>query len=259
MNTGATKKVLETLGLSNKEVRVYISLLEMGHSPVQKIAQKAEVNRATAYVNLESLAKSGLVSTIEKGKKTLYSAESPEQLEILLKKQEQELRAKKDSLAEIIPELKSIFEYAGDRPVVRFFEGVEGLEAIQEDFIRSSRTKDITFGLVSLDHLLNVFPNQEKSFTVRRIQKNVYSKIIYTKKAGPVANATDKKSLREARFIPINKFPFTCSVDIYGKNKIAIVSYAGKLAGVIIENLEIHKTFKAIFDLCWEATEKYKK
>jgi len=251
------KKVLEELGLSEREAKVYLSSLELGPSPVQKIASKAGINRTTAYFNLESLLKRGLVSTIKKGVKDYFIAESPEQLELLLSKQEQDMRAKKEALSEIIPELKNLFSYAGERPVVRFYEGVEGLKAIQEDYLRSSKKKDIVYGFISLDYLFDIFPSQEKDYTSRRIQKGITSKIIYTRKAGPLTGATKKEVLREARFIPMDKFPFTCGINIYGKNKMAIVSYTGKLVGVIIESSEIAKTFKAIFDLSWEAAEKY--
>ena len=250
------KKVLEELGLSDKESRVYLSLLELGPSPVQKIAQKADVNRVTAYVNLEALSKLGLVSTVEKGKKTLFSAEPPEQLESLIGKKEAELQRKKRELLDALPELKNIFRYAGERPVVKFYEGIEGLLAVREDYLRSVRKNETTLGMMSLDTLFETFPSYEKDATKRRIEKGVRSKIIYTKKDGPIKNATSPQMLREARFVPTEKFPITCDIAIYSKNKISIESYKNKI-GVIIEDDDIANTLKVIFNLAWEDAEKY--
>jgi sugar-specific transcriptional regulator TrmB len=53
------KEKLEKLGFSSKEADVYISLLELGSAIVSDVAKKAGINRSTAYVLLESLAKKG--------------------------------------------------------------------------------------------------------------------------------------------------------------------------------------------------------
>ena len=76
---------LKKLGLSEKEIKVYLALLELGEAAVQKISQKSKVNRATTYVILEGLAKKNLVSEIEKKGKTLYGAQDPEFLFNLFK------------------------------------------------------------------------------------------------------------------------------------------------------------------------------
>ena len=102
-------KELQKLGLSDKEAKVYLSSLELGPSPVQVIAQKAGVNRATTYVMIESLIGRGLMSSFEKGKKRFFTAESPDQLMTLLKKEEAEVGTKIKQLGDMIPELKMIF------------------------------------------------------------------------------------------------------------------------------------------------------
>ena len=89
------EKELQHLGLSEKEARVYIASLELGADTAQHIAQKATINRATTYVQIEALKKKGLMSEFEKGKKTLYVVESPDRLQSLLRVFEKELDLKK--------------------------------------------------------------------------------------------------------------------------------------------------------------------
>ena len=55
-------EALESLGLSDKEIRVYISLLELGDSPVNKITERSELIRVTVYPILKSLIEKGFVS-----------------------------------------------------------------------------------------------------------------------------------------------------------------------------------------------------
>ena len=75
---------LSHVGLSDKEAAVYLAAMELGPAVVQDIAKKAEVNRATTYVMIESLASRGMMSTFVKGKKRYFAAEPPERFTITL-------------------------------------------------------------------------------------------------------------------------------------------------------------------------------
>src|SRR3989338_4834067 len=157
---------LKKLGLSDKEIKVYLALLELGEAAVQKISQKSKVNRATTYVILEGLAKKSLVSEIEKEGKTLYGAQDPEFLFNLFKFQEREIKEKEAEFKKVLPELKAIFNLAPQKPKVRFFEGKEGLLAIQENFLKeknieinefySSDDVHVAFTKDELDRLLKI-------------------------------------------------------------------------------------------------------
>jgi len=250
------EKELQKLGLSDKEAKVYLSSLELGPSPVQVIARKAGVNRATTYVMIESLIDRGLMSSFEKGKKRFFTAESPEQLMVLLRKEEAEIREKEKSFGEILPELKAIFASAEEKPRVKFYEGIEGLKAIQNDILKSK------YGsleeIVSLDDCYRVFPPHPKDHRqmIAQKTKDISVKVLYTSEKGKILAAKEGK--RERRYIPPDQFSFSTEINIYG-NKIAIATCKGKIMGVIIESREISEALRAIFNLAWEAAEKYQK
>ena len=128
-----TFKDLEQFGLSDKEAKVYLACLELGPSTAAQIAQKADVNRATTYVAIESLTKQGLLSSHEKDSKTFFSAEDPAMLKRLLDQQREEVKNKLSSLEELLPGLEQIYNYSGEKPKVRFFEGVEGVKRVMDD------------------------------------------------------------------------------------------------------------------------------
>ena len=91
-------KELQEIGLSEKESRVYLASLELGPATAERLSTQAKVNRSTTYVQLESLMKSGLVTTYEEGKKTFFSPESPELLKRLLLIQKDEMTARERDL-----------------------------------------------------------------------------------------------------------------------------------------------------------------
>ncbi|MDE1970775.1 MAG: TrmB family transcriptional regulator [Patescibacteria group bacterium] len=257
MNTPLERN-LEKLGLSEKEAKVYLATLELGQATVQHIAKKAEVQRPTTYVILDSLMKNGLVTTAESGKKTLFSAESPEQLDRLLEKEKADIALKHTYLQEIIPELKALFNLTENRPKVKFYEGKEGIIAMQEEFLRLAETvTEEIVGFTPLDELLRVFPNYESTYSKERSNKKLRNKVIYTRAEGPLTGATSENVLREARYIPKDKFPFTSSVTVYGQDYLVLISYGEQLLGVTIQSNDIASSFRVIFNLAWDAAEQY--
>src|SRR3989344_132432 len=249
-----TFKDLEQFGLSDKEAKVYLACLELGPSTAAQIAQKADVNRATTYVAIESLTKQGLLSSHEKDSKTFFSAEDPAMLKRLLDQQREEVKNKLSSLEELLPGLARMYEYAEEKPKVRFFEGKAGLETIKDEILK---TKDKKMeAIFSVDDLSQVFPTEEtQKYYQRRLAKNIQLKGLYTRSKGPF---TDIAKSDELRIIPKDKFPITVDITIFS-DRIALSSLKGKLVGVILESKEIANTFQSIFDLAWEAAEKYQK
>ncbi|MBU1102837.1 helix-turn-helix domain-containing protein [Patescibacteria group bacterium] len=139
---------LRKLGLKPKEVSVYLAALELGFSPVQKIAQSAEISRPTAYEVIRGLIKKGLMREIKKkgvikGEKTFFTAESPDALLGLLRVQKKEIEEKEREFIRMISALQSRYYLAGQNEI-RAYEGKEGLKLLLDDFSQS-QTGEIFF------------------------------------------------------------------------------------------------------------------
>lgn len=248
---------LTNLGLTDKESAVYLASLELGPSPVQPIARKAKVVRATTYVILESLMNMGLVTKYKEGKKTLFSAEAPRQLLRLLERQEEEIREKEQALESILPELQMVVKSAGDKPSVRYFEGKEGLRAMRQEIIMYSRTGDTIYNFTPADHLNAVFPDNEDTYYPQRLAKGISGKTLFTTKSEQLKEKwllSDKKQEGEFRFVPAEKFPVPAGMTIY-RDRLAIGSFTGKLFGVVVESEQMTTMMRAIFDLAWESAK----
>ena len=244
--------LLQKIGLSEKEARVYLAALELGEAPAQEIAKKAGINRTTAYFHIEELIKKGLISSIEKKKKRYFYASNPENLLRMIDLKEKEISDLKKDLNSFLPELKTIYNLAPHKPKVRFFEGIEGLKSIQEDILRSKFKEG--FGLVNLDDAYKVFPPSPKDhrhkLKKKFLKEKVVRKIIYTSRKGEILPRKENQPPVERKFIDPQKFSFHTEVYIYG-DKIALMSYKGKLIGVIIEDSELAQSLKVLFKLAW--------
>ena len=58
--------ILEELGLSNAEAKIYLTLLELGPSKTGKIIDKTKLQSSTIYHLLGTLIEKGLISYIRK-------------------------------------------------------------------------------------------------------------------------------------------------------------------------------------------------
>lgn len=239
---------LRYMGLSENEAKVYMAMLELGPSVIVEIARKAGTNRPTTYVQVESLKKKGLVSTQAKGKKQLFIAESPEKLELLIDSELKTVESKKNELNNLLPELLNLFNTSGQRPHVKFFEGREGVLALQKEFLKTDDTP--ICGITSFDSVFEIFPEYENTYMKKRVQKKTPSKIIYTSKKGPILKQSDETSLRESKYIEPDKLPLGVDITIL-KDKVAIIALKGKVSGTLIEDKEVADSFRAIFELVW--------
>lgn len=246
-------KILEKLGFSDKESRVYVAALELGVTGVQELARKAKINRPTAYVILQSLQAKGIINTVNIGGKVRYVVEPPEQLKTMLDQRIMHFDHLKKEVTAALPELKSIYNLANDKPTVRFYEGLEGLRFMRELILRHAGK--MMYVAYSLDDYLQVFEEKERlDHRTKRIKKKIKVKAIITSRHGEIPDG--KKFLSDRRYVPFYKFPFTSDVTIMD-DMVAIASLKGKLSGVVIESVEITKTFRSIFELAWETAGTY--
>jgi sugar-specific transcriptional regulator TrmB len=244
------KKSLEFIGFSEKEVLVYLALLELGKGTVTQISRKAGINRPTGYHVLASLQIKELVKVSGKEPKQEYIAESPDQIEKMLTKKIEDDQSYINEAKKIIPELKSIHNVA-DRPKVLFYEGKEGLEKVYEDTLTSHEE---ILAYASVEDVSMALPNYFPLYFKRRAKKGIPIRAIFPESPEALELSNfDQEEMRRSVIVPRSQYDFHPEINIYD-NKIMIASWREKL-GIIIESAEIANAMKAVFELSWaEAT-----
>jgi PAS domain S-box-containing protein len=95
------QKVIEQLGYSPKEAKVYMTSLRLGESHVSDIAQKVGMARNTVQAIVEKLQTDGLMSFYVLRRYKYWSVESPERLLTNLHKREEAVRTALPALIEM--------------------------------------------------------------------------------------------------------------------------------------------------------------
>jgi HTH-type transcriptional regulator, sugar sensing transcriptional regulator len=251
---------LKKLGLSDKEAAVYQASLELGEATVQQVAKKAQVARATTYLILDSLMKMGLVSRYEHDNKTQFIPEAPSQLERLLHRQEEELHSRQADLSELLPKLQAFMRSSDQRPVVRYFSGVEGLKTMRAEMTRYSTNKDVWYSFTPIDLLRAVFGDEVRgqyTYAGTRAAKGIRHKVIFTTSSESLRKqrlTTAEDERAERRFVPPERFRSSSGMTIF-RDRIAIATFTGQVGGVVIESQSAADMMKEFFLLVWDSLE----
>ena len=236
---------LQQFGLSEKEAKVYMALLELGESSIGQITQKSGVKRTTVYDVIEDLKASSLVGMVKKGKKTLYFAEDPRSLE-------EKLEEKKASLKRMLPELLSIANFLDNKPRIRFYEGKEGIKEVYKDTLKYPDQELLAW---VAEEAIEAFDESflNDYYLPRRVEKKIWVRAIAPDL--PLMQqykGQDIPSLRKTRLIDAKRFPIDAEINLYGRNKIAIMSFSEQTS-LIVESEKIHRTLTSIFECQWES------
>lgn len=253
--------ILMNLGLTDKESKLYLTLLEIGANPVSSVARKANITRTTAYAALETLKEKGLVSTVEKSGIQQFAPVHPKKLEEFAKDQQDKAQRNYVQIKDIIPDLKSLTGDLVMAPRVKYFEGAEGIKTIYNDTLdtlkalpKKERIKYSYSSAPKIDSALRSFLDD---YIKRRKKEGILIKGIFPDAEESWEYAKHKaKNSADVRIMPKDiSMDFESEIVIYG-DKFAVMSLnKGRLHGVIIESPEIASTQRMLFQIIWRASK----
>lgn len=247
LSTKRTEEFLKNLGLSDKEILLYLASLQYGSSLASVIARKTGIARSTVNFVFDELVQKGLASKDIKNGSVYFSALSPEFLENLLLGKMAAVKKSMADFKEILPALCNVRSKHSNVPKIQYFEGVEGLCRMLDDFCAVDQT------------VLYISGHNMMSQKIREYVYAVYlpisnkhenkNKIILNDgtKAREYKNLA-AKAYDEFIFIDPEKFPLTLTTAIYG-DKVAFWSYDPEdMTGVIIENTLIAENMRTMYN-----------
>ncbi len=238
---------LQNYGLSEKEARVYLTVLELGTSIASTIARRAELNRVTTYTLLEDLKRDGIVNETTKEGVKYYSVISPD---ILLKQLEQ----KYESFKQKVPELLAMAEKFGNKIKVQFFEWLEGIVKMYDDMLSSTHEPIHSFlGLEDMQPTLK--KRLFEWFLPQRIKLKIPAKVIVSNQEANVDyKKLDKKAFKETHIIKTPLFSLRGEINIYWENRVSIAMFNDKeMSWIIIHSTSMHDSLKSIFNFIWKS------
>ncbi|MFH1583295.1 MAG: helix-turn-helix domain-containing protein [Candidatus Falkowbacteria bacterium] len=243
--------IFKKLGLSDKEVVVYLSLLEHGASSVRNLATLTNLNRGTTYDILKKLQEVGLISFFHKNTKQNFVAEDPERILKLLSEREQDLKKAEEKIKDLIPELRSLQEKGGGKPTTKFYEGKTGVKFILDDVLLSIKKQtDKNYYVYSAAGVREDVYSAYPDFNKKRIKNGIKANTISLSDGGGTYGLDERKWLPSTSSGRVDMMTY---ILVYA-DKCAFISRSShnNPVGVIIENKMIYETQKTLFLQMWK-------
>ncbi|MBI2665796.1 hypothetical protein HYX12_04200 [Candidatus Woesearchaeota archaeon] len=242
----STQKILEQVGLTGNETKVYLTLLDLGSALAGEITKKCGVNRTNVYDALDRLMEKGMASFIVQNNRKYFEATPAEQIIHHVEEQERELLNKKKAVQDILQDLIKR-RNLGKQPLeATIYKGKNGLRSVTEDILREKK-EFLVFGATG--RFVEEFGHYAKQWHLRRGQLRIPLRIIFHDKAREKRKNMPWK-LVQIRFHPyIEETPAT--TWIYG-HKVAIAVWGEQPVVTLIRSKQVADSYRAFFELIWK-------
>ncbi|MBT6519428.1 hypothetical protein HOK51_06255 [Candidatus Woesearchaeota archaeon] len=242
-------KILESVGFTKGEIKVYLSLLELGETTTGSIIKSSQITGSKVYEILERLIQKGLVSYIIREKTKYFQTAPPKRLMDYINKKQTELADQKNQIESIIPKLESIQKSTQKTQSSQIFEGYAGVRTVFNLILDSLKPGE-TYQVFTLgdelknDRVVMFLQNHHQ----RRIQKKIKVQLI--------ANTKEKKLLQKhLKYKGMNikycKDPVPVGVFIF-KDHVATFTFKQKPTAFLIKSSQIAKSYKDFFTNLWK-------
>jgi sugar-specific transcriptional regulator TrmB len=241
--------MLERLGLSENEAKIYEMLLFRGESKASDMVPESGLGRANVYNLLTSLVAKGLV-TMTAGKQQQYRAAEPTKLTQLLEAKRQDALRLEAEFKQELPKLTSTFQLTTGRPTIQVFEGLDGFEEALNDSLTAS------------SEILTYFDPAEVTGEIAEINRRY---VLKRRKAGlpkriilpdtPETHAYMQGMGGEHTDIRIAKgfnTGFKTAVEMYDNKVVFLTMRPEKIISVMIDDVNIAQLERSQFEYIWK-------
>jgi len=250
------QQVLEEIGLTGNETKIYMCLLNNGECTTGEIYKKTDVKTGKIYDILESLKKKGLISEVIKSRVKHYNASDPKNLFEYLEEKQKNINNQKQELQKVLPEILSKLKEKKSKTNIEIYLGFQGLKTAfskEIDYMKNSK-KNKTLYVIGIQER-KMYPKEVYDFFVfnqqpKRAKFNVKVKKILGESARGDKDEQGKNV--QIRFLPYGS---TVSINIIGELSI-IAIFAEQPIYIVIENKDAADNFIDYFNFLWKIAKK---
>lgn len=247
--------IIQQQWLSKSEARTYLAVLELGTSPVSRIARKIEERRENTYHILENLENKWWVFSVTKNKVKSYYALEPKRLQ-------EKIQKRADDLLASMPELLALANW--EQTSVQLYEWLEWFKTAYEQVILSSSEMEDWEPFLTFIWVQDMNPALEKylvkDFAPWRLKFKTKTLAIVDKKS---LNQNDEWyidyniSKHDSIIVDDPIFNLSNEIIVHWKDKVSVMMYGEEeLSVLVVKSQTLHNALKSIFMLIWNSYKK---
>ena len=235
-------EILEDIGFTNAEIKVYLALLELGTTTAGPIIERSGLQSSVVHMTLIKLVAKGFVSVIKEGKRQHYSAGNPEHII-------QYIDEKKKRFQQLLPELLTKRDNIHKTEVVSF-RGVRGIKELLYELLEAPGKEHHTIG--SSKKSLIMGDAWWVNYHRKRAANNIKAKLLFNESLR-YWTAEIKYPNAEVRYTQTGFEPLTETI-IRG-DTVGIIIWSELPLGIIIRQKEAADSYEAFFQTLWNTTK----
>lgn len=248
-------EILEQIGLTKTEIKIYLSLLKLGQSTTTNIIRDSKIHASKVYEFLDKLIQKGLVSYVVKSNKKYFTASKPEQIKEFLREKQREIKEQEAEIDKILPSLNSIKKEGEDKINSEIYEGLRGLKSVYEKIFQTLKEGETQY-IIGVPKLAN---DQLEAFILewhkRRIKKGIKCKYLFQSEAKKYGKIREKMPYTEVKYLP-KEIISPMWIEVFGDS--VAIGHIKKYNAILflIQDKEISKGYLDYFNLIWKASQK---
>ncbi|PIN88396.1 hypothetical protein COU61_05040 [Candidatus Pacearchaeota archaeon CG10_big_fil_rev_8_21_14_0_10_35_13] len=235
------KQSLKELGLSVREIEVYIALLELGKTTTGPLSKKSGVPLSKIYQTLDRLINKGLSSYILISKTKHFKASDPKNLVSFIEE-------KKQNLLDNIPELIKKQKSSEDIQEAEVYEGIKGITTALNNLLENLK-KGEEYQVFALREELETegLKNFFRNFHHRRNSKGVKVRLIVRKS---LEKMFKKEHLYKGMIAKFVNLTLPTGIYIY-KNHVITLVWGEVPSAYVITSKTNYERYKEFFEESW--------
>jgi sugar-specific transcriptional regulator TrmB len=245
-------RILEQIGLSKNEIKVYFALLELNQASATPIMKKSGVPHSKVYPVLERLARKGLVSHIIRKNVRFFQASSPRNLIDILNEKEKQIKLQKLELEKAIPQIELNRKLGEGHQEAAIYEGLEGIKTALNLILETMNPGDeyLVFSLgeeLRSRQLRRIYA----SYQNRRIERKINVRLIANKKLEEIFSKYHNYRQFNVRYTDLR---LPTGIFIFGDHVLNVV-WGKKPTAFLTTSKYNAKEYAAFFEQIWKAAK----
>lgn len=247
--------ILEDIGLTGMEARVYIALLELGSSSTGKIVEKSKASSSKIYEILDKLIDKGLASFVIKSGVKHFEAAAPTRLLDYVDERKRLLADQEKEVSALIPELELKRSMAGIGSETQVFKGMQGAKTSFDDILKEMK-KGEEYLVLGISTFTPHFERFVVNFHRKRAEAGIRCRIILNINAKEIGEKLAKLPLTKVEYV--QKELYTPFVFIVYKDK-TLISIGLDEVFVQIRSENLSTGLQSYFDYLWNQDTQIKR
>ncbi|MFA5796614.1 MAG: helix-turn-helix domain-containing protein [Candidatus Woesearchaeota archaeon] len=248
------ESVLENIGLTKNEIKIYLVLIELGTTTTGAIIKNTGIHTSKVYDGLERLSTKGLVTHIVQSNIKHFNAVPPERILHLLEEKRKDIDSQEQEIISIIPVLKARALIAENLTRAEIFQGWRGLDTVYS-MLRGTLKKGEYNYIIGASK--GEDPERVKLFFNKHLKQmseiKIKQKIIFNEDArGNIEEHYKHPELFEARYLK-NVTP--AEINIW-KDNVMIIILRKIPTAILIKDDKVAYSFKQYFETIWRTAKK---